>query len=127
MANAQRLAMPALDASLLDDQEVLDYLEAIGRGASTFSEDRTAAPEFHAGIAALDDGLFHGNTAIGRFRAVPSAPQAESLRSAPSDTTDETAQISPFCTAVFLLDMTLLGALAAALLFHAPLAKIVGW
>lgn len=119
--------MPTLETGLLDNQDVVAYLEAFGRYASNFPTNRTATPEFQAGIVALDDGLVDEDATAPRAPTLFPPYEDKSLRATPDNATGDTAHIGPFGAAAFLLGMTLLGASAAALVFHAPVSQIVGW
>lgn len=122
-----KLGMPTLETGLLDNQDVVAFLEGFGHDASDFPMNRTATLEFQAGIVALDDGL------LGEGATAPHTPTPfpaygdESLRATPDNATGDTLHIGPVGAAAFLLGMTLLGASAAALVFHAPVSQIVGW
>lgn len=128
MVDAAKTGMPALGSCLLDDQDVVAYLDALGAHPPDFPTNRTATSEFRAEIVALDDGLFDDEGAAAPH--IPSlfpAHEDESPLAAPRSTAGDTPHIGLFGAAAFLLGMTLLGAAAAALVFHASVSQIVGW
>ena len=77
--------MPTLETGLLDNQDVVAYLEAFGRYASNFPTNRTATPEFQAGIVALDDGLVDEDATAPRAPTL--FPRTRTNRSMPLPTT----------------------------------------
>lgn len=126
MVDAPKIGMPALGSCLLDDQDVVAYLDALGAHPSDFPTNRTAASEFRADIVALDDGLFTDESATAPH--TPSLfPADEDESPPPRRAAGDTPHIGLFGAAAFLLGTTLLGAAAAALVFHASVSQIVGW
>lgn len=119
--------MPTLETGLLDNQDIVAYLETFGRYASDFPMNRTATLEFQASIVALDDGLLDEDATAPHAPTLFPAYEDESLRTTPDNATGDTAHIGPFGAAAFLLGMTVLGASAAALMFYASVSQIVGW
>ena len=124
--DAVELSMPTLEAGLLDNDEIVAYLEELGSHGSDISTNRTETLEFRAGLVALDEGLLADGAAAPHtpvpFVAVEDEPEPDSLHSETGDLPD----IGFVGTTAFLLGMTLLGASAAAIVFHARLSQILG-
>lgn len=121
-----KLGMPTLGTGLLDHQDVVAFLEGFGHDASNFPMNRTATLEFQAGIVALDDGLLDEGAKAPHAPTLFSADEDESPRATRRSAIDDTPHIGLFGAAAFLLGMTLLGASAAALVFHARVPQIFG-
>ncbi|MDO8794259.1 MAG: hypothetical protein Q7J25_06535 [Vicinamibacterales bacterium] len=118
--------MPTLETGLLDNQDIVAYLEALGGHPSDLPTNRTVTVEFQAGIVALDDGLLDEGAKAPHAPTLFSADEDESPRATRRSAIDDTPHIGLFGAAAFLLGMTLLGASAAALVFHARVPQIFG-
>jgi hypothetical protein len=129
-------AAAATDDSLLQNTDVLKYLEELGKAAEAGRplSDRTDNMEFRAGVMALDEGLPDGDV-------LPSGPQMTFAEPALSHLADEPLESrdsrdlslraalddAPVKTLVFLSCMFAVGAVSAALMFRDPLLRIFGW